>query len=283
MRVLTEELTKIIEFARNNDNIRALVLQGSYVNDNAILDEFSDLDPLFFVRDVDEFVLSSNWKSNFGISISSFDDEGESHDGHKWFTRLTIFSDGFKIDFGFQSIELAKYANEMSLYKIFLDKDGIVPKPEVFDERKFYIKKPTEQEFLERVNTFYYDTSYIAKALARNEIFFAKYMESVLQKKVRKIIDWYIGTLYDFKVNTGVQGRYFRRYLDDETWSDMLKTYANGDRINMANALFATYYFVGKLGRKISQSLKFDYPEKHESNMLNYCHIILDKVINDIS
>ena len=279
MRDLSTELSKIIKFAEENDNIRALVLQGSFVNDNVEIDEFSDLDPLFYVKDLNEFINNNDWKTYFGKPISQFNDEGIVCEGQSWYSRLTIYEDGFKIDFGFESIETAKYANDMPLYKVFMDKDNIIPKPDYDDERKFYVEKPSEEYFLDRINTFFYDTSYVVKALARNEMFFVKYMEGVLQKKTRKLLDWYIGINNDFKVNTGVKGRYFRRYLDDDIWSMLLKTYGDGDRENCANALLASYDLVRYLGLYIADKLGFNYPEKHNQDMLEYCKKIINKYI----
>ncbi len=279
MRNLEIELNRIIEFAKKDDNIRALVLQGSYVNDSVINDDFSDLDPLFYVKDVKKFTENEEWKNYFGNPISGFADEGEIHDGLKWYTRLTIYDDSFKIDFGFQSVKLAKYANEMPLYRIYLDKDGILPKPEVSDDRKFHVTKPTEEEFLDRMNAFFYDSSYVVKALARNEIFFAKFMANELNMKIKKLLDWYIGIKHDFKVNPGLIGRYYRRYLDEEVWQMLLKTYSDGNIANSANALLASYDLVRYLGKFISKELEFDYPEKHNQDMLAYCKKIIDKYL----
>lgn len=271
MRDLHLELEKIIEFARNNDNIRALVLQGSFVNDNVVLDDFSDLDPLFYVNDLKEFIDNDDWKLQFGDPISFFHDEGDLRNGHKWYTRLTIYSDGFKLDFGFQSVDTAKYANEMPLYKIYLDKDGVLPIPEVNDERKFYVKKPTEEEFLERINTFFFDTSYVVKALNRDEMFFEKFMEIELQRKIHKLLEWYIGIKNDFKVNTGLQGRYFKKYLTKEEWQMVLKTYAGSNKKECMGALLSSFDLVSYLGRYICDKLGFKYPNKHEQDMLDYC------------
>ncbi|HOO44285.1 MAG TPA: aminoglycoside 6-adenylyltransferase, partial [Bacillota bacterium] len=147
---MEEVLAQLVAFAEKDDNIRAMVLQGSYVNENVATDDFTDLDPLFYVKDTDAFTKTEDWKKTFGKPISTFADEDEMHDHLKWYTRLTIYDDGFKIDFGFQSVKLAMYANEMPLYRTYVDKDGIVPEPEVSDESKFYVKKPNESEFLDR-------------------------------------------------------------------------------------------------------------------------------------
>lgn len=279
MRNLEKELEKIIEFAKNNDNIRALVLQGSFVNPNAQIDDFSDLDPMFYVRDLDEFINHVEWKNYFGNPISYFHDEGVFLKDHKWYTRLTLYDDGFKLDFGFQSVKSAKHANLMPLFKIYLDKDNIIPKPEVTDDRKFYVSKPTEVEFLERVNAFFFDSSYVVKALARDEIFFEKYMEQVLKKKIHKLLEWYIGCKHDFKVNTGSTGRYFKRYLTNKEWQMLLETYPDSNKHNCVIALFKAFKLVSYLGKYIAKELNFIYPYQHELDMLNYCKEYTDKYI----
>ena len=280
MRNLEKELSKLIEFANANDNIRALVLQGSYVNDNVILDDFSDLDPLFYVRDLSAFIEHNEWKSYFGNPISFFHDEGDLQNNLKWYTRLTIYSDGFKMDFGFQHIDSAKYANDMSLYKIVLDKDGIIPTSDVNDERKFYVKKPTEEEFLERINTFFFDTSYVIKSLIRDEMFFEKFMEIELQRKIHKLLEWHIGTKHDFSVNTGLLGRYFKRYLTSEEWNMLLKTYSGSNKEDCIKALFSSFDLVNYLGNEIASKLGFTYPKQHENDMREYCEKYAKSYLN---
>ncbi len=175
------------------------------------------------------------------------------------------------MDFGFASVESAKYANEMELYKVYLDKDNIIPIPAVTDERKFYVKKPTEAEFLDRINAFFFDSSYVVKALARDEMFFEKYMEQVLKKKIHKLIEWYLGCKYDFKVNPGSVGRYFKRYLSEKEWAMLLDTYSDSNKENCIKSLFASFDLVKYLGKNIAETLNYTYPKKHEEDMLKYC------------
>ena len=86
-------------------------------------------------------------------------------------------------------MDQAPYANEMELYKVVIDKDGIIPKPEVTDERKFYVKIPTEAEFHSELDDFFFDTSYVIKSLYREEMLFTKYMFQILQKKFLEIME----------------------------------------------------------------------------------------------
>ena len=158
MRDLNETLNKLIKFANENENIRGLILQGSFVNENAPIDIFSDLDPLFYVTSLDQFIHDNTWKNYFGEVMIEWGDSWDIKEGEKGYTRLTIYKDGFKLDFGFQHISLAKYANDMPLYKVYVDKDNLIPSPEVADESKFFVQKPTNQDYQVILLDFYFDT-----------------------------------------------------------------------------------------------------------------------------
>jgi aminoglycoside 6-adenylyltransferase len=246
------------------------------VNKNAPIDEFSDLDPLFYCEDVNEFIHSSEWKNYFGDEISFFHDEWDMKDNLKGYTRLTIYSDGFKMDFGFQSVQLAKYANDMPLYKVYVDKDNIIPEPEVHDESKFYVQKPSEQEFQDILRDFFFDSSYVVKTLYREEITFNQYMMGILHKKINALLKWYIGSKHDFKVNVGAVNRYIKQYLSKEEWEMLERTYSSACKDDVYTALMESFTLVRYLGTYIADTLKFKYPYKHDEDMLNYCINVKD-------
>lgn len=271
MRNLDVELKKLIEFANNNDSIRGLILQGSYVNDNAPKDIFSDLDPFFYVTDINKFINEFTWKNNFGEVISYFHDEWDSQENQKTYSRLTIYKDGFKMDFGFGDISLAKYANDMALYKIYVDKDNVIPEPEVIDEQKFFIKKPQEKEYQDILRDFFFDSSYVVKTIYRDEIMFNQYMIQILHKKIQKLVEWYIGCKYDFKVNTGVVGRYMKRYLSKDEYQLIKDTYSGTKPEETKQALLKSFEAVHYFGEFVARRLDFTYPQKHEDDMYDYC------------
>ena len=75
MRDRLKVLDEILEFARNNDNIRAVVLQGSLANPIDRVDELSDLDPLFYVKDVLKLSENDKWLDKFGVIITRLYDQ----------------------------------------------------------------------------------------------------------------------------------------------------------------------------------------------------------------
>lgn len=279
MRNLDNELKRLIDFVNKNDNIRGMVLQGSYVNSNAPIDIFSDLDPLFYCNDVTEFTESDEWKKHFGFVISYFSDEWEMQDNLKGYTRLTIYSDGFKMDFGFQDIKLAKYANNMELYKVYVDKDNIIPTPEVTDDSKFYVQKPTNEEFHAELRDFFFDSSYVVKTIYRNEIIFNQYMMGILHKKINNLLKWYVGCKHDFKVNVGSVNRYINQYLSKEEIQMLKDTYCSSDPDEVYASLIAAFDFVRYLGTYIAGKLNYIYPLQHDEDMLNYCKRVKEELL----
>lgn len=271
MRSLNQVLRQLIDFATKNDNIRGLVLQGSFVNSKASIDKFSDLDPLFYCKNVDEFILDFEWKKEFGEVISYFHDDWEMHEGLRGYTRLTIYKDGLKIDFGFQDIALAKYANEMNLYRIFVDKDKVIPAPSVTDDSKFFVKKPLNSEFQSVLKDFFFDSSYVVKTIFRDEITFNQYMIGILHKNITQLAIWYVGAQHEYEINLGIYGRYLKKYLTEDEYRMLKDTYPGNDYVAVKYALFKSYEIVRYFGRYISNNLGYEYPTKSDEAMFNYC------------
>ncbi len=269
---LENKLSKLIEFVYKEDNIRALVLQGSYVNPVNRIDEFSDLDPLFYCNDTDLYTKNNEWKNYFGVVISSFSDEWDTH-YKKSYTRLCIYDDYFKYDFGFTHINNAKHANEMGYYKVIIDKDNIIPRCTAIDETRFYIKKPTKEEFHSFIETFFFDLSYIVKSILRREDIFLKYIEYDLNNKAHKLLSWYASSKHDFKVNLGSGLRYIMKYMSSEEKELLQTIYIE----NSIDALYNRIEFVHDIGMKLATVLEYEYPLKIEQDMKQYCDYYLKR------
>ena len=75
MRDRLKVLDEILEFAKNDENIRVVVLQGSLANPINRVDALSDIDPLIYVKDVNEFINDDKWLDQFGVIITRLYDE----------------------------------------------------------------------------------------------------------------------------------------------------------------------------------------------------------------
>ena len=103
MRNETQVLNTVLEFARENEMVRAVVLNGSRVNPNVTKDIFCDYDIAWYVTDPDHFLHDQGWIKHFGDLIIVQQNDWE-EDGLAGCIFLMLFSDGVRIDLAFDPL-----------------------------------------------------------------------------------------------------------------------------------------------------------------------------------
>lgn len=273
--VMFKELS---DFAKSNKNIRAILLTSSRANLNAYKDVFTDFDIELFVNDLQPFITTDKWLDLFGKMVICLPLKPVENEG--WITRLVLFEDGTKIDFQISTTKtLMELSNKRKLppeydngYKVLLDKDNLTKKMTSPSYTAFVTQKPSEEEFYELMNDFWWDTTYVAKSLWRDELFFVKFMlDNVIRfNYLQKVIEWYIGVQNDWNVNPNKCGRCFKRFLDKETWEELESTYVGADIEDNWNALFRTADLFSRLSVYISNQLSYKYPVEIENKIRDY-------------
>ncbi len=134
------------------------------------------------------------------------------------------------------------------------------------------IIKPTEQKFEQLLNDFWWDTTYVAKSLARDELFYAKFMSenNIRTDYLIPLIEWHIAIQHDWKITTNKFGRLFKNYLTSEMWQKVEQTFSGSIIEDNWNALFAMADLVSEIGKELSEKLGFEYPIKLETDIRKY-------------
>ncbi|MBS8263614.1 aminoglycoside adenylyltransferase [Mesobacillus boroniphilus] len=275
MKQEQEMINQLLEWARQNENIRSVLMTSSRANPHAFTDLFTDYDFEIFVKDLDGFTRDDGWLNQFGTLIKKV----VLQDGN-WRTRLVLYEDGTKIDFQVSTVEFIKHLGAMTElperydngYKVLLDKDEItkgIPAPSY---KAYITKKPSAEMFADIINSFWGDTAYVANSLWRDELYFAKYMlDNVLRfNYLQPVIEWYIGVKYDWSVNPNKYGRWFKRYLDSDTWTELEGTYAGAGIEENWEALYRTADLFSGLAQDVGKSLHYPYPFEYEQKMRKY-------------
>jgi aminoglycoside 6-adenylyltransferase len=280
MRKEKEIINQLYHWADSHEHIRAMLLTSSRANPNAYIDLFSDYDVELIVTETSTFGEDDTWLENFGSIIASFKDENADLDGTKSYTRLVLYDDGVRIDFQIYQVEvLLRIMREPILpsnleigYKVLLDKDGLTVGLKRPTHSAFIPSKPAEEEYIEHINEFWWDITYVAKSLWRDELYFAKYMlDNVIRfDYFRKVIEWYIGVQYDWTVNPNKCGRWFKRYLDPKTWSELEATFAGSSIEDNWNALFKTTDLFRRLAMEVGKHLGYTYPSEIDQRVTDY-------------
>lgn len=275
MRSEQEMLDLILETARSDERIRAVVMNGSRANPNAPHDRFQDFDIAYFVTDVSPYKRDLAWIKRFGELIilqmpeDMQDPPPEPNDG---FTYLMQFTDGNRIDLGVDPLSMIDEIVADSLTVVLLDKDDLIPPLRPASDGDYLPKPPTAKAFADCCNEFWWVAPYVAKGLWREEILYAKfYLDRFVRDQLMKMVNWQIGFETGFSQSPGKLGKYVQRHLEAEQWGVLLQTYADAGYENTWNALFATCTLFRQLALAVAEHFGFDYP--HEDDQRVSAHL----------
>ena len=286
MNVRDEKLKSIIEWAKKNEDVRVLLLTSSLVNPLAPVDEFSDLDIEFIFENNANYISDKSWTLNFGNPIAMIEEDENAFD-NKHAMKMVLYEDGVKADFKLysksnfiQETEQKELPEDWDIgYKILVDKDGITKEMLKPTHQVSIIKKPSEKEFQSILNDFWWDTTYVVKCIARDEIFYAKFMsETIIRTEyLIPLIQWYIASEHNWNITTNKHGRLFKKYLNSEIWAKTEQTFSGSKLEDNWNASFAMAELFSEMGTKLSEKLGYKYPNKLEKDIRKYLNEVKAK------
>ena len=213
MRSEKEMLDLILNFARDTDAVRAVVMNGSRVNPNARRDPFQDYDIVYFVRSVGPFRRNAELVRHFGdiMILQTPDDMGAPEvmggrpaddDGH--YAYLMQFMEGNRIDLSFYALEQIDRVVKDSLSRVLLDKDNLIGQLPSPSEASYLPQRPTAKAFDDCCNEFWWLNPYVAKGLWRGELINPRYfLDTVMRDQLMKMLIWYFGLQTDFQKAPG--------------------------------------------------------------------------------
>ena len=274
MRTEKEMFDLILGTAREDERIRAVIMNGSRANKDVKKDCFQDYDIIYLVTDVRPFVKDRSWIDRFGkIMILQMPDDMSRQpydpDSGKPFTYLMQFMDGTRIDLKLYSVE--DYEDNHEPAVSLLDKDSILPEFSDHNGQCYWIKPPTRKEFEECCNEFWWLLPYVAKELWRNGLPLAKtLLETNIRDELMKMLCWYIGSKHDYKIGTGKMNKYIRSYLTREEWISLKKTYPDLKTDNIWNAMFCMCTIFREKAQAVAHLWGYEYPIQEDHNVLSY-------------
>ena len=275
MRTEKEMLDLIINTANEDERIRAVIMNGSRVNPNVKRDCFQDYDIIYVVKDIQSFTSNHNWIQRFGeimivqmpeeMSLLPADEDGK-------FPYLMQFMDGNRIDLALVSVDLIDiFVGQDSLSKLLLDKDNCMGEFPPASDKDYLIKKPTEKEFLDCCNEFWWCSTNVAKGLWREELSYAKGMlDGPVRDMFIVMLEWHIGMKTDFTGNAGKFGKHFEQYFEEDMWEQFKKTFSNAEYENIWESLFVMGDLFRKVANEIANAYGYSYPQGDDDGVTSY-------------
>lgn len=266
MRTEQEMMELILDFAKGDDRIRLVTLEGSRANKNIPRDTFQDFDISYFVTNVDSFKKNDDWLVFFGKRLmmqKPEDMELFPPELGGWYSYLMLFQDGNRLDLKLIPIEdVGNYFGiSDGLVEVILDKDRLVKTDVNSSDKQYWIKKPTAREFDDCCNEFWWVSTYVVKGLARKEILYAiDHLNRQVRPNLLRMLAWKVGLEKGFTFSIGKNYKYIEKYLPSEDWGLLMSSYSQEDYLKVWKSLFTCYELFRKYSKTIAEDLTYQYP-----------------------
>lgn len=257
MNAADDILANIIQWATEQEPIRALVLVGSRARGEPT-DELADFDVSIFARTCEPYVHDDRWLSRIGaIWVYVPDQYGVGSQVVP--TRLVIYEGGIKVDFAFHTTAMFDKVGWNSVYKVLLDKDGLTAN---IAELAHDVQRdlPAEKEFATLVNEFWFEACHVAKYLKREELWLAKSRDWATKEFLLTMIEWHQRGRHGRDYDTHYMGKHLRSWVDPDIWEALHQVFAHWDSRDSWHSLQATTALFRRLAEETAQVLGFGYP-----------------------
>jgi aminoglycoside 6-adenylyltransferase len=264
MRSEKEMFDLILDTAREDERIRAVMMNGSRANPNAPVDFFQDYDIVYFVTDAAPYTRNLEWIKQFGemMILQLPDDMADPPPvDAPGYCYLMQFGDGNRIDLSVWPVDKLDRWEKDSQTIILLDKDGLFLDVPPASDRDYLPKPPTARQFDDCTNEFWWVSPYAAKGLWRDELPYAKHMaDAYVREQLDKMLGWYVGIKTDFQISPGKFGKYLQHTLEPELFDLLLQTYSDADPEHAWEALLAMIELFRRVAIPVAEHFGYQYP-----------------------
>jgi aminoglycoside 6-adenylyltransferase len=270
-------IDQFVQWADTEANIRAAIIIGSRARDDHPADEWSDLDVLIFANDPDPYWKTSDWLQNIGNLWLTFVEP--TPDG-RGFERRVLFEGGLDVDFAPNTVAELQGMLDQGFppdvadivhrgVRIILDKDGLIERTQGIKIDPPTYKHPSEGEFLNLVNDFWYHTVWTGKHLRRGELWWAKSgCDVYLKYLLRQMMEWHTRISKGNHVDTWMRGRFLEEWADSRAIASLPSVFAHYDEEDIWRALMATMELFHWLAVETSDLLAYSYPSAGEEHAM---------------
>lgn len=195
---------------------------------------------------------------------------------------LMVFRDGVTIVINAMDKDafLARYYGEPNhenvwigdTYLKILDKDGMLPAIERLSEKQtWFAQKPSEEEFHETCNEFWWVLKTFAEYTLRKELPSAMfYLNVAVRDLLNRLIRWDLFLRAGQPVDMGILDCNMEKLLDEDRFSLYKKTYPTADYESIREAFHAVVKLWSITAGEVAAHCGYDYAKETEADMLRF-------------
>lgn len=275
MRTEVEMLNLILQTSKTLQ-VKAVAMSGSRTNPKALKDEFQDYDVVYIVDDLDNLTRDLSWLDRFGKRII----EQEVTLGHRRLY-LMLFEDGNRIDLTLcPKDHIQEWVDSEAGFTVLVDEKGLFesysPNPQ-----RYWRSPPTETDFKNSCNEFWWVSAYVVKGIHRNHLVYATdHLYGICQQELLKLLAWQVaadkGT-----VDVGKNYKYLFQYLPAEKEKDFSNLLDFSSLEKIIQSLFATMQLFHQEAHSLAHKMGFDYDKEVAEKMIEYAEERVKKFGNN--
>jgi aminoglycoside 6-adenylyltransferase len=272
-------IERFVAWALTEDNIRGAIIIGSRARVDHPADEWSDLDVLIFANDPEPFRSTTEWVENVGKAWLTFVEPTPDERGYE---RRVLFEGGLDVDFAPSPVTEARQMLETEIptdvadmirrgVRVLVDKDGLMAQFQAARIEAPQPSPPSESEFLNLVNDFWYHTVWSAKHLRRGELWWAKSCcDGYLKRRLQQMLEWHTRASRGPDTDTWMRGRFLEEWADPRAVKALRFAFAHYDEEDVWRALPATIDLFRWLAVETAQRLGYPYPSFGDERATEY-------------
>lgn len=273
-------LNQLVDWANQQQLIRAVILTSSRAIPHGALDLFSDYDVILACRSIQPFYLDRTWLGVFGPVLVVYRDPLIEDNGQERSAYVVQYENGLKIDFNLWPVELLQQVTSKgglppefdAGYKILVDKDQLATALTSPTYAAYIPTPPTEAQYMELIEGFFLDTTYVAKFLWRDDVMAAKHIldHSLKQEHLRPMLEWHVEINHHWSLKPGPYGRRLKQYVRPDFWAELECTYTGAGLEENWEALFGTIALMRRVATEVGEQLGYTYPQELERRVIDY-------------
>ncbi|MDE2949548.1 MAG: aminoglycoside 6-adenylyltransferase [Chloroflexota bacterium] len=253
-------LSQVLDWARQEERIRALVLTGSLARGDGSTDQWSDLDAQIIARDYASYIADDTWLDELGEVWIRFPLSQDLP------YKLVWFAGGAKVDFQFLRVDAihemicsgALSDEYLRGYIVALDKDGLFrdlpPSPQVF----LGPDPPSAGQVEAVINEFYFEAIHVAQFIRRREFWVVKFRDWTMKCDLLQMLEWHAHATSDEPVNTWLLGKRIREWTGEETYAAIEEIWSAWDVAALWRGLLRQIKLFRSISRELGDALGFN-------------------------
>jgi aminoglycoside 6-adenylyltransferase len=152
--------------------------------------------------------------------------------------------------------------------RILVDKDRIMSRITLPVGGRAPYQPPTQAQFTNLVNDFWYHAVWTAKKLRRGELWTAiMCCDTYMKNLLARILEWHTHAVSPSNDDTWFNGRFIEEWADADAISQMHEAFAHYTQEDVARALLATMALFRRIATETAAQLTYSYPHQADADV----------------